>query len=137
MYSRSAVTRCIRFAPSCCISRTSWILPGFFLSGIHTITGSSLVYFPWLFCYLWGSVAQSLARRTRYPAVAGSIPTTDHVVIALGKQFTCISSDRQLKCIDYEQSAPNPLRYCNALKYELSLLWCAMMACRGKDVRSA
>ena len=24
------------------------------------------------------------------------------------------------------------VRYCNALKYELSLLWCAMMACRGK-----
>ena len=49
--------------------------------------------------------------RTRDPAVAGSIPTTAHVVIALGKQFTYISSVhpsaqwipgyRQLKCIDY------------------------------------
>ena len=51
-----------------------------------------------------------LARRTRDPVVAGSIPTTAHVVIALGKQFTFISSVhpstkrvpgyRQLKCID-------------------------------------
>ena len=57
-----------------------------------------------------GSMAQWLARRTRDPVVAGSIPTTAHVVIALGKQFTYISSVhpsakrvpgyRQLKCID-------------------------------------
>ena len=33
-------------------------------------------------------MAQWLARRTRDPAVAGSIPTTAHVVIGLGKQFT-------------------------------------------------
>ena len=56
-------------------------------------------------------MAQWLARPTRDPAVAGSIPTTAHVVIALGKQFTYISSAhpsakwvpgyRQLKCIDY------------------------------------
>ena len=56
-------------------------------------------------------MAQCLARRTRDPAVADSIPTTAHVVIALGKQFTYISSVhpsakwipgyRQLKCIDY------------------------------------
>ena len=55
-------------------------------------------------------VAQCLAHRTRDPAVAGSIPTTAHVVITLGKQFTYISSVhpsaewvpgyRQLKCID-------------------------------------
>ena len=60
---------------------------------------------------VYGSVAQSLACRTRDPAVAGSIPITAHVVIALGKQFTYISSVhpsakwvpgyRQLKCIDY------------------------------------
>ena len=37
-------------------------------------------------------MAQWLARRTRDPAVAGSIPTTAHVVIALGKQFTYIAS---------------------------------------------
>ena len=37
-------------------------------------------------------MAQWLARRTREPAVAGSIPITAHVVIALGKQFTYISS---------------------------------------------
>ena len=38
-------------------------------------------------------MAQWLARRTRDPAVAGSIPTTAHVVnFALGKQFTYISS---------------------------------------------
>ena len=30
-------------------------------------------------------MAQWLARRTRDPAVAGSIPTTAHVAIALGK----------------------------------------------------
>ena len=58
-----------------------------------------------------GSVAQWLVRRTRDPAVAGSVPTTAHLVIALGKQFTYISSvhpsakwvpgHRQLKCIDY------------------------------------
>ena len=39
-----------------------------------------------------GSEAQWLARRTRDPAVAGSNPTTAHVVIALGKQFIYISS---------------------------------------------
>ena len=60
---------------------------------------------------LLGSVAQWLARRTRGPAVAGSIPSTAHVVIALGKQSTYISSVhpsakwvpgyKQLKCIDY------------------------------------
>ena len=52
-----------------------------------------------------------LARQTRVPAVAGSIPNTAHVVIALGKQFTYISPAhpsakwvlcyRQFKCIDY------------------------------------
>ena len=44
---------------------------------------------------LKGSVAQWLARQTRDPAVAGSIPTTAHVVIALGKQFsqyTCLQN---------------------------------------------
>ena len=56
-------------------------------------------------------MAQWLARRTRDPAVAGSIPTTASVAIALGKQFTYIPSVhpsakwvpgyRQLKCIDY------------------------------------
>ena len=56
--------------------------------------------------YAFISVAQWLARRTRDPAVAG------YVVIALGKQFTYISSVhpsskwvpgyRQLKCIDYK-----------------------------------
>ena len=56
-------------------------------------------------------MAQRLARWTRDPAVAGSILTTAHVVIALGKQFIYISSVhpsakwvpgyRQLKCIDY------------------------------------
>ena len=65
---------------------------------------------PSLFLLSGGSEAQWLARRTRDPAVAGSIPSTAHVVIALGKQFTCISSVhpsaklvpgyRQLKCID-------------------------------------
>ena len=55
-------------------------------------------------------MAEWLVRQTRDPAVAGSITTTAHVVIALGKQFTCISSvhpsakwvpgHRQLKCID-------------------------------------
>ena len=55
-------------------------------------------------------MAQWLAWWTRDPAVAGSIPTTAHVVITLGKQFTYISSvhlsvkwvpgHRQLKCID-------------------------------------
>ena len=45
-----------------------------------------------LLLLLVGSVAQWLARRTRDPAVAGSIPITGHVVIALGKQFTYISS---------------------------------------------
>ena len=56
---------------------------------------------------------QWLARRIRGLAVAGSIPTTAHVAIALGQQFTYNSSvhpsvklvsghhDRQLKCIDY------------------------------------
>ena len=39
-------------------------------------------------------MGQWLARQTRDPAVAGSIPTTAHVVIALGKQFTYISSER-------------------------------------------
>ena len=61
--------------------------------------------------YLIG-VAQWLARRARDQEVAGSIPTTSRVVIALGKQFTYISSVhspakwvpgfRQLKCIDYQ-----------------------------------
>ena len=56
-------------------------------------------------------MAQWLACWTRDAAVAGSIPTTAHVVIALGKQFACISSVHpsakwvpgygQLKCIDY------------------------------------
>ena len=55
-------------------------------------------------------MAQWLARRARDPAVAGSIPTSAHVVIAIGKQFSYISSVhlsakwvsslRQLKCID-------------------------------------
>ena len=54
-------------------------------------------------------MTQWLARRTRDPAVAGSVPITAHVVITLGKQFTYISSVnpsakwvpgyRQLKCI--------------------------------------
>ena len=56
------------------------------------------------------AMAQWSACRTRDPVVAGSIPTTGHVVIALGKQFTYISSVhpsakwvpgyRLLKCID-------------------------------------
>ena len=60
---------------------------------------------------LSSSMAQWLARSTRDPAVTDSIPNTAHVVIALGKQFTYISSvhasakwvtgHRQLKCIDY------------------------------------
>ena len=60
---------------------------------------------------LWGSGVQWLARWTHDPAVADSIPTTAHVVIALEKQFTYIPSvhpsakwepgHRQLKCIDY------------------------------------
>ena len=37
-----------------------------------------------------GSVAKWLARRTRDPVVADSTPTTAHVVIALGEQFTYI-----------------------------------------------
>ena len=41
---------------------------------------------------LKGSMAQWLEHQTRGPAIAGSIPTTAHVVIALGKQFTYISS---------------------------------------------
>ena len=55
-------------------------------------------------------VGQWLARWICDPAVVGLIPTTSHVVIALGKQFTYISSVhqsakwvpgyRQLKCID-------------------------------------
>ena len=57
----------------------------------------------------WGSVAQWLARRTRDSAVAGPIPTTAHVAIALGKQFTSsvypcekwVPGYRQLKCIHY------------------------------------
>ena len=40
---------------------------------------------------LWGSVVRWLTRRTR-DSVADSIPTTPHIVIALGKQFTYISS---------------------------------------------
>ena len=39
-----------------------------------------------------GSVAQWLACWTSDPAVSGPIPTTAPVVIALGKQFTYISS---------------------------------------------
>ena len=56
-------------------------------------------------------MAQWLARRTRDPTVVGLIPTTAHFAIALGKQFTYISSVhpsakwvpgyRQLKYIDY------------------------------------
>ena len=56
-------------------------------------------------------MAQCLARRTRDPAVAGLIRISAHVAIALGKQFTYISSVhpsakwipgyRQLKCIVY------------------------------------
>ena len=56
-------------------------------------------------------MAQWLTRWTGDLAVAGSIPTTAHVVIALGKQLTYIFSVhssakwvpdcRQLKCIDY------------------------------------
>ena len=71
---------------------------------ILTYLVMSVFFFPFK-----NSVAQWLARRTRDPAVAGSIPTTAHVVIALGKQFTYISSVhpsakwvpgyRQLKCI--------------------------------------
>ena len=67
-------------------------------------------------------MAEWLARRTREPAVAGSISTTAHVVISSGSCNVLIISNR--------------LRYCNALKYELSLFWCAMMAYRGKDVKS-
>ena len=37
-----------------------------------------------------GSVAQWLARQTLDPAVAGGIPTTAHVAIALGKHFTSV-----------------------------------------------
>ena len=53
----------------------------------------------------------SLVHQTRALAVAGMIQTTAHVVIALGKQFTHISSvhpsakwvpgHRQMKCIDF------------------------------------
>ena len=56
-------------------------------------------------------MAQWLARRTLDPAVADLIPTTAYVVIALGKQFSYISSVhpsakwvpgyRQSKWIDY------------------------------------
>ena len=37
----------------------------------------------------------------------------------------------QLKGIVYKKSAPNRVRYCNALKYELSLLSCSTMVCGG------
>ena len=55
-------------------------------------------------------MAQWFARRTRDPVFAGWIPTA-HVVVALGKQFTYVSSVHpsakwvpghgQLKCIDH------------------------------------
>ena len=55
-----------------------------------------------------GSVAQWLRRRTYDAGVAGSIPTTAHVVIALGKQFILVHPSAkwvpghwQLRCIDY------------------------------------
>ena len=41
-----------------------------------------------VYWFLWGSVAQWLARRTRDPVVAGLIPTTAHDGTALKKQFT-------------------------------------------------
>ena len=92
----------------------------------------------------WDSGAQWLARPTRYSTIAGSIPTTAHDIIVLGKQFTytflsppfakSVSGHMHLKCIDYYHSAPNRLRSCNALIYELSLLWYIMMACRGIGV---
>ena len=84
----------------------------------------------WYLYIFWGSMAQWLARQTSDAVVVSSIPLTAHVVIALGKQFTYIPSvgpsvkwvlgHRQLK----------RLRYCNALKYELSLL------CREKEAQS-
>ena len=43
-------------------------------------------------CIVWGSMAQWLARQTCDAVVVGSIPPTAHVVIALGKQFTFLSS---------------------------------------------
>ena len=49
--------------------------------------------------FLQGSVAQWLARRTRNPAIAGSIPTTGHVVNALGKQYTRLQNG--YPAIDY------------------------------------
>ena len=68
--------------------------------------------------------------------VVGSIPPTAHVVVALGKQFTFISSvDPSVKRVLGHRQL-NRLRYCNALKYELSLLWCIIIVCRGKDVHS-
>ena len=68
--------------------------------------------------------------------VVGSIPLTAHVVIALGKQFTYIPSvGPSVKWVLGHRQL-NRLRYCNALKYELSLLWCIMIVCRGKDVHS-
>ena len=49
-----------------------------------------------------GSVAQWLARRTRDPAVAGSIPTTALVAISsVHPSAKWIPGCRQLKCIDY------------------------------------
>ena len=72
---------------------------------------SPFFFFFFFFFFLWGSVAQWLVCRTHDPAVASSIPTTAHVIIALGKQYTFISSlhpsakwvpgHRQLKCVDY------------------------------------
>ena len=57
-------------------------------------------------------MAEWLARWTGDPAVAGSFPTTSHVVIALGNQFIYIfsvhpsakwvPSHRQLEFIDHE-----------------------------------
>ena len=59
-------------------------------------------------------MAQWIARRTCDPAVAGSIPTTAHVVIALENCLqqeeeeeeedstpVCKMGTRQLKCIDW------------------------------------
>ena len=59
----------------------------------------------------YGAAGQWLVCRTCDLAVVGSIPTTAHVVIALRKKFTYITSVhqsvkhvpgyRELKCIDY------------------------------------
>ena len=77
-----------------------------YLSPLPSFLSLYLCNSPFLsYLSMLGSVAQWLARRTRDPAVAGSIPTTAHVVIALGKQFTYISSVQFTYISSVHQSA--------------------------------